>query len=87
MGKTEKLNKKRKKETQQVVFQKLFVVMEEYKDELSEKKLISRLQKVSKSFAADIIKTSANKNGEAKKSKKKAKEPGQQNSVEFQPTV
>ena len=84
MGKAEKLNKKRKKETQQLVFQKLFVVMEEYKNELKEKKLISRLQKVSKVFAADIIKASADKNGKHKKGGKKAKELEQQNSGEFQ---
>jgi hypothetical protein len=86
MGKAEKLNKKRKKEAQQVVFQKLFVVMKVYKNELKEKKLISKLQKVSKSFANDIIKASADKNVKSKKSKKKVKETEQQRSVELQPT-
>ena len=83
MGKAGKRNKKRKKETQQLVFEKLFGVMEEYKNDLKEKKLISRLQKVSKFFATSIIKAD-NKNRKYKKRKEKAQEMEQQSSVELQ---
>jgi len=72
MENTELLSKKRRrKETQKIVFEKLSGAMEDYKKDLKEKKLITYLKKVSKTLAADIIKATANKNGKSKKAKKK----------------
>jgi hypothetical protein len=84
MGKEKKMNKQRKKETQQLLFEKFFGVMEEYKSDLKEKKLISRLQKMSKFFATDIVNASAEKNGKQKKGKKKVEEAEQQVTFEVQ---
>ena len=70
MNQDKQKNKKRRKETQKMLFVKLSNAMEEYKSNLKEKKLVSNLKKVSKLFAADIIKATANKNGKPKKATK-----------------
>jgi len=62
--------KRRRKETQKMVFEKLSGAMEDYKKDLKEKKLINYLKKISKTLAADIIKASG-KNGKSKSKKKK----------------
>ena len=76
MGKkttTPKLTKKlTKKQAREIVFNKLAGALDEYKEEIKEKKFKANLKKASKLFAADIAKAENRK--EAVKERKK-KEP------------
>ena len=81
MGKAKKL---RKKETKQAVFAKLSGIMEDYKKEIGEKRVLSRFRKFSKQLAADIMKASTNEDEKSKKQKNKNKV---QEPVEVLPTV
>jgi hypothetical protein len=62
-----------KKETRKIVFKKLSDAMAEYKNALKEKKVVNNLKKVSKIFAADIVKAAVKQNRRVKKNKKQAK--------------
>jgi len=53
------MKKKSKKETRKIVFTKLSNALAEYKNSLKEKKVVNELKKVSKIFAADIVKAAA----------------------------
>lgn len=77
MSKEEGTKKISRKETQKIVFEKLSGALEEYKSGLKKKKLVTNLKKISKLFAADIVKAATKQNGKAKKLKKKAEKDKQ----------
>jgi len=74
-----KVDKQKKKETRQIVFAKLSGVMEEYRNNFKEKRFKSKLKKVSRMFADDIIKATAKseklKNKEAASAQENIAEP------------
>jgi hypothetical protein len=71
MAKTQEKKKTRRKETEKIVYDKLTGALAEFKNDLSGKKLTANLKKVSKLFAADLLKKAGKENGKDPKVSKK----------------
>lgn len=72
MGKKKDTSAAAKKEARKKIFEKLSASLSDYKDALKDKKIVSRLKKVSKTLAAGALNTTKKQNGKLRKEKKKA---------------
>jgi len=71
-----------KKETRQLVYDRLVVALAEFKTGIKDKKFESNLQKTSKLFADDIVKAAGKtKKEKAKKTAKKKAKPAEETKV------
>lgn len=71
MGKKKETNGAAKKEARKKIFERLSASLSDYKDALKDKKVVSRLKKVSKMLAAGVINATEKQNGKLSKEKKK----------------
>lgn len=87
MGKSGAVKKKPKKELQHLIFLKLSEALEQFKSALKPKKTEAILKKMSKLFAAEIVKATVKKKNNNKKSKKKEAGPKTETSSHNEPAA
>ncbi|HMU47564.1 MAG TPA: hypothetical protein PKC72_14420, partial [Chitinophagaceae bacterium] len=71
MGKKKETNGAAKKEARKKIFEKLSASLSDYKDVMKDKKIVSRLKKISKVLAAGVINATEKQSGKLGKGKKK----------------